>query len=272
MEDSLGDRMKAYEVSSSYVWTRRIPLILRFDGVHFHTQTKKWKCAKPFDGRLVSIMQNTMLKLCQEIPGAMIGYTQSDEITILVRDDMKISTQPWFGKEMNKVLSVGAAMCSNFFNQEALRQGLFDVADTSAWATFDLRGFIVPENEVFPAFLWRQQDCTRNSISALAHHYIGHRNCQNLSSNQKQHTLITQHGVNWDELPTHLKRGTYAYKKETWVPVLRRDDKHQLVGKDGVINIKRMKWYMDVEPPILTQDRIYINKYCKLSPTEVDDA
>lgn len=55
--DSLGDRMKGYELTSRTFLTRRIPVIIRIDGKAFHTFTKG--LLKPFDPTLMKIMQET---------------------------------------------------------------------------------------------------------------------------------------------------------------------------------------------------------------------
>ena len=53
---TLGDRMKNnYENISRYYLTRRMPVIVRLGGCHFHTFTKGFK--KPFDEILVKTMQ-----------------------------------------------------------------------------------------------------------------------------------------------------------------------------------------------------------------------
>ena len=82
---TLGDRMKNnYENISRYYLTRRMPVIVRLDGCHFHTFTKGFK--KPFDEILVKTMQETMKYLCENIQGCVLGYTQSDEISLVLTD------------------------------------------------------------------------------------------------------------------------------------------------------------------------------------------
>lgn len=56
---TLGDRMKNnYKNISRYYLTRRMPVIVRMDGCHFHTFTKGFK--KPFDEILVNTMQSML--------------------------------------------------------------------------------------------------------------------------------------------------------------------------------------------------------------------
>ena len=80
--DSLGDRMKGYENIARNYLARRIPTIIRVDGKAFHTFTRGME--KPFDRILMTTMQNTMKYLCENIQGCVFGYTQSDEITLVL--------------------------------------------------------------------------------------------------------------------------------------------------------------------------------------------
>ena len=82
--DKFGDRMKRYELVSKNVLTNRMPVIIRLDGCAFHTFTKKFE--RPFDMILKETMNDTMLELCKKIPGCVFGYTQSDEITLILID------------------------------------------------------------------------------------------------------------------------------------------------------------------------------------------
>lgn len=90
--DSLGDRMKGYEGVSRNFLTRRVPAIIRLDGKAFHTFTKGME--KPFDLVLTQAMQETMKHLCENIQGCVLGYTQSDEITLVLTDYATVGFLP----------------------------------------------------------------------------------------------------------------------------------------------------------------------------------
>lgn len=88
---TLGDRMKNnYENITRYYLTRRMPVIIRIDGKAFHTFTRGFK--KPFDDILVKTMQDTMKYLCENIQGCVLGYTQSDEISLVLTDYAELTT------------------------------------------------------------------------------------------------------------------------------------------------------------------------------------
>lgn len=255
---SLGDRMKAYEKAYDFKYPIRLPLILRLDGVHFHTNVKKWKCKKPFDKYLVGAMQYTAMCLCMNIAGAQIAYTQSDEITILIRDDMTHKTQPWFGKELNKILSVSSSMASNAFNEG---YGLEEVEEK---AMFDCRGFVVPEQEIFNVFLWRQRDCEKNSKQMLGRSEFSDKQLKHKNGNDIQDMLMTQKGINWNDLETRYKRGSCIVKKDTPKEIPKRDEQHKIIEGEFE-TIHRPFWSIDEEIPIFSKDTEYINRYAKIT-------
>jgi tRNA(His) 5'-end guanylyltransferase len=260
---SLGDRIKAYESAYNYKFPIRLPLILRLDGVHFHTNVKKWKCKKPFDDHLINAMQMTALYLCENISGAQIAYTQSDEITILVRDDMSNDSQPWHGKELNKIMSVAASKATNAFNYF-----YFSMGDSSTpapigikeLAEFDCRGFIVPEYDIYNVFLWRQRDCEKNSVQMLARSLFSQKQLHGKNGSQMQDMMMLEHQVNWNDLETTKKRGSCIIKKEADREVPARDSRGSVIEGETQI-ITRPTWIIDNEIPILSQDPDYINRF-----------
>ncbi len=117
---TLGDRMKNnYENISRYYLTRRMPVIIRIDGKAFHTFTRGFK--KPFDDILVKTMQETMKYLCENIQGCVLGYTQSDEISLVLVDYAELTTDAWFGNNLQKMCSVSASMTTLAFNKAFTR-------------------------------------------------------------------------------------------------------------------------------------------------------
>ena len=114
-KDQLGDRMNGYEQNSRITLTRRVPVIIRLDGKAFHTYTRGLK--KPFYRVLMTTMQNTMQYLCENIQNCVFGYTQSDEITLVMTDYKTITTDAWFGNGVQKMCSVAASMATVAFNK-----------------------------------------------------------------------------------------------------------------------------------------------------------
>ncbi len=157
-EDQIGDRFKAYEAVFDYSLPKRLPLVIRVDGRAFHGL----RLSKPFDDTFHEVMSLTAKALCREIQGSVLAYFQSDEISVIARDDMQNTTEPWVGKRLSKILSLSAATAASVFNNHAPKE--YGIRQ------FDSRAFVVPDlSEVVNYLIWRQQDATRNSISMCAH-------------------------------------------------------------------------------------------------------
>ena len=81
MADELGDRMKEIEgMESNRRFLRGLPICARLDGKCFSSFTRSMK--KPYDERMSKVMAMTTEFLVKET-NACIGYTQSDEISLV---------------------------------------------------------------------------------------------------------------------------------------------------------------------------------------------
>lgn len=241
--DALGDRMKNYENSFRSYLPRRIPVIIRVDGCHFHSYTKQ--CKKPFDDDLIHVMNETAMFLCQNIHGAQIAYVQSDEISILINNYMTLHTQPWFNNNLQKMASVSAGMASAIFTSKSNLIFKSSLPENINPAYFDSRIFLLPKEEVNNYFLWRQKDCSRNSVQMLARSLYFHKELNNKNNSQLQE-MIYKKGLNWNNLPTSYKRGRCIIKQ-----TFKIEDSE----------ILRSKWIIDNDIPIFNQDVNYINKF-----------
>lgn len=94
------------------------PIIARMDGRSFHTFTKGLK--RPFDKNFSDCMIKTTELLVKET-GACIGYTQSDEIT-LVWYNGNPTSQIWFDGKVQKMVSQLAAQATLFFYREVVKR------------------------------------------------------------------------------------------------------------------------------------------------------
>ena len=152
--DSLGDRMKRYESVPKLYLTRRVPVIIRLDGKAFHTFTRGMR--KPFDTVLMESMQETMKCLCENVQGCVLGYTQSDEITLVLTDYATVKTDAWFGYNVEKMTSISASMATLVFNlvffknatdaDRAAGEDYIKYKDKIGKALFDARAFSVPKD------------------------------------------------------------------------------------------------------------------------------
>jgi tRNA(His) 5'-end guanylyltransferase len=193
----LNERMKRYENVYRAVLPRRTYTLMRLDGRAFHTYLKN--ADKPFDLDFVKCMNVVAEALCREIQGAQFAYTQSDEISLLLTDFQSLQSEPWFGGNVSKMLSVSASLAS--VTLYALRRG--DYAPQ-----FDCRVWTMTDPvEVANYFIWRQRDAVRNSIQMLAQHYYSPRSLNGRSTNELQDILFREQNINWNDLDTGLKRG-----------------------------------------------------------------
>lgn len=245
MNTELGDRMKGYELASRLVFPRRLPLIIRIDGKSFHTMTRRWRCEKPFDPRIVNAMHEATKVLCKAIQGAEMAYVQSDEISVLVEDDQSIEAQAWFSKELQKVVSVSASVATQAFN-EILAQ--------TPGATFDSRAFILPPHEVFNYFWWRQQDATRNAVAAVAQAHFSPRQLHQKNTPAMM-DMLQEKGITLDSFPTHLRRGAFVLYE-----LFEKETEHGMA--------LRSRWRVDLEPPKLLDDREYLERVKRRNVSE----
>lgn len=256
---SIGDRMKGYEYISRIYLPRRIPVIIRLDGKAFHTFTRGFD--KPFDRILMDCMQTTMKQLCSGIQGCVFGYTQSDEITLVLTDYKTIKTDAWFGYNIQKMVSVAASMATKEFNTALLcecarlehddaRYELY--LDKTGEAMFDARCFSIPKEEVCNCLIWRQQDATRNSIQSVGQAHFSQSELNGKSCDQIQDMLFTEKNINWGDLPTDCKRGAACYKQE--------EEAVFVSGGERTV-FRRPAWKIDREVPIFTADRNYIERW-----------
>ena len=188
-----------------------LPVIIRLDGNNF----SKWTVGleKPFDEKLTQLMIETTQFLVEET-NAVVGYTQSDEITLILYSDDRKSDIYHKGKKQ-KILSKLTAKCVNFFNER--RQEL--LPEHNKVAVFDARIYQTPTlHDAAVQLLWRENDATKNSISMLGHSVFSHKSLENLNGNQVQDRLMLEKGINWNDLPVKYKRGTYVKRVKTSKP------------------------------------------------------
>lgn len=225
VHDNLGTRMKEYyEAIPKIRLMRRTPVAIRIDGKAFHTFTRGF--AKPFDEVLGNAMVRTMEYLCKNIQGCVFGYTQSDEITLLLIDYQTFETDAWFDYEVQKMCSVAASMATMAFNtffenevnkfyynhcspEDSLFEKHYQTYRDAQYkgAMFDARCFNIPKEEACNLIYWRQLDATRNSIQMVGQANFSHSEIQGKSCNMIQDMLHEQRGINWNDYPTRWKRG-----------------------------------------------------------------
>lgn len=204
MTQSLADRMKAYEdIACAQHLIPNLPICMRVDGKAFHSWCKGLE--RPFDARLQHIMDEVTAKLVN-MTDAVIGYTQSDEISLILWNYAVPNSDIYFHGRRDKLLSVVASAATWFF-QRALPAYL--PTKGGKLALFDCRVWNVPTpQEACNYLLWREQDATRNSISMAAQACYSPKQLHGKNGKEMQDMLF-QKGVNWNDYDARCKRGAY---------------------------------------------------------------
>lgn len=276
VHDDLGNRMKTfYEQIPKTKLMRRTPVIIRIDGKAFHTFTRGFK--RPFDEILIKTMQETTKFLCENIQGCVLGYTQSDEITLVLVDYQRFESCAWFDYEIQKICSISASMTTMAFNKffaknvkeydmewkcgltpqsVEIQKAHYDYMEVlnkavEKGAMFDARVFNIPKEEVTNCVYWRQLDASRNSIQMVGQANFSHKELHCKTCNDIQDMLMLQKNINWNDFPTHQKRGTCVIKSDEY------GESNEL----GDVAIGSSRWIIDKEIPIFKgEGRQYIDK------------
>ena len=257
MGKTLEVRMKEYESCYGFKIPARTYTIIRLDGKGFSKYTKMFE--KPFDGILSNVMDVATVELCKML-NPKFAYTQSDEISLIFTDIENIESEMVYDGKVQKLCSISASKVTAAFNKTMLRllatfkytpQELYnrivsgDLPELDA--VFDSRVFIIPDfREVSNYFIWRQQDCTRNSVSMAASANFSHKMLEGKSSEEKQEMLFQEKNINWNDYLPKYKRGSVIKKQLIFVE-----------GQDGE-PVERRKWLPDYNTPIFTQDKEYL--------------
>lgn len=282
--NELGKRMKTfYEQIPKTKLMRRTPVIIRVDGKAFHTFTRGFQI--PFDDVLIETMQQTMKCLCESIQGCVLGYCQSDEISLVLVDYKKLESAAWFDYEVQKMCSVAASIATLAFNKNLDRIVSRECKDQSIdetnslvrshlkaldhGAMFDARVFNIPKEEVTNYFYWRQLDASRNSVEMVGHANFTTKELHGKSCNEVQDMLMLQKGINWNNFPTYQKRGSTCFKEKYLVDKITRKElpSETFTDLDDTLAytenaVERSRWVVDKDIPIFKgeEGRGYIER------------
>ena len=288
--DSFGDRMKGYEAASDHKLPNRLPVILRLDGNSFSKFTKQMAFKKPFDEVFTSAMWEAAKAVLKYCSGSQVAYVQSDEITVLLRNDLTLDTDPFLANRIGKICSLVASTASvtfcNYLNKLRVETNESDEGvsyintDNFIEAVFDLRAFIVPPNEVNNTFLWRQQDAFKNCISTVVWYALkekyGSKAAQKMlngmNTNQRQELIFQETGMNMNDYPIKYKRGVCIFKETKQIQLppdaygpLKIDWTSPSESWIAQFNqqqiITRSSFVVDENIPLFNEHPSYINKF-----------
>lgn len=262
---TLKDKCEYFRGLSDYSLVPNSYVIIMLDGRSFSKLIKN-KYTKPFDNKFIEMMNETAKYLLQNIQGAKFAYVQSDEISILVTDFDTPTTDALFGYRLCKIQSICAAMAAGKFNQLALMNEIhsrdYDVRkwddDDTIYGTkdclsvigemklaeFDCKAWSVPDyNTAFCHFLWRQNDCTRNSKQQAAQTYLSHKELMGLDTDKQVALLNEKKGIDWNKYNDGEKYGRIIFK------VIKK------MERDGV-EYERSVWEEHFATPFSEEDNV----------------
>lgn len=228
-----------------------------------------------------------MKYLCENIQGCVFGYTQSDEITLILIDYKKLNSEAWFDYEVQKMCSIVASMATMAFNRffmyeyEEFNRWIYEGSPTDEdkrlndvyynamckGAMFDARAFNLPKEEVTNNIYWRQLDASRNSIQMVGQANFSHRELLNKTCDQIQDMLMTQRGINWNDMGTSYKRGSCCVRNRRFIST----------SVDGTETCKirnpkepETAWIIDNDIPIFKgEGRRYIDELIFIGGVEI---
>lgn len=219
---TLESRMEHYRSVSDMRLERRNYVMVMLDGKNFSQKIKK-HFRLPFDRDFIGLMNGTAAHACAQTQGAKLAYVQSDEISMLLTDFETPATAAFFDYRLCKLLSVIPSTATSWFNKEALRLALdgADGEDAKKAAfdkeplyQFDAKAWILPtKNDVFAWFLYRQNDCVRNSKQQFCQTFLSHNKLSGLKTDEQAELCLRETGNDWNACQDDEKYGRLVYKE-----------------------------------------------------------
>lgn len=206
----LDDAMRVYETAHDLCVLPNIYMVARIDGRSFTRLTKvHHDFEAPFDVRFRDMMIETTKHLMDCGFRVIYGYTQSDEISLLMHPDTDV-----FNRKLRKYNSILAGEASAKFS--------LLLGDMGA---FDCRICQLPTKKiVIDYFRWRSEDANRNALNAHCYWTLRKKGADvagatqqvaGLNVAQKNELLFQEAKINFNDLPTWQKRGTGLYWKNS---------------------------------------------------------
>lgn len=241
--------MKTLEHQTRHVCTPDSYLVLRIDGRAFHTFTRNMR--KPEDPDLAAAMGKTTAQLAEQVPGAVVGYVQSDEASLLLApfDANGGLRDHWFGGVQAKMTSVPASMFTALFMRN-LNQDLLNNAPSLP--TFDSRvvqfpGTLEGRRLVLEYFRWRQWDCTKNAVNAAAHNLFNDDDLRGKSTAERLQLLEDTPDSGVEHVLNVSQHGQVVHKAPC------RKTSEYVDGRDGqtkTATVTRHRWSAERAPSV----------------------
>lgn len=226
-----GTKFKGYEKEAQVLLPKHSYVVVRMDGKNFSTYTKRF--AKPYDVNFMEAMDETTRQVCKNIPGVILAYTQSDEISIVFSDLSSEVAQQWLGGKIAKILSISAATTTGHFIST------MGIGEDGAVPVFDSRCHTLSDPDEIQEYVrWRRFDAQKNSITMAASALFPHSFLQQVSSKER---LALLEGTDYEKLPEGFYNGRVSYREtfeEPGFKVIKQDQETVRIPT----TIIRSKW------------------------------
>ncbi len=203
--EDIDARLRVFETAHDHCVLPGVYIVVRLDGRGFTRLTKEvWDLDAPFDGRFRDAMLATTEHLLGCGISVVYGYTQSDEISLLLHRDAAD-----YGRKTRKLISVLAGEASACFTHVFGRMASFDARVSQLTSDALVRDY----------FNWRQEDAHRNALSAHCYWLLrkagrtarlADSELLGMSGSAKNEFLF-QNGINFNELALWQKRGCAVF-------------------------------------------------------------
>ena len=245
-ERALADKIKALESKKqSYLDKDNLDktFFIRCDGRSFKNFTRGFE--KPFDEIFRETMERTMIDLCKEVQGSILGFTQSDEITIMFKKNSEES-EVYFNGKVQKIVSEVASVATLRFNanyievvNEHIKKDLEDAmndfsnesdvenvvkdlvnesyklyTDKFLKATFDARVFEIAREDELEPIIWRMLDCYKNAIQMIARTHFSQKQLHQKNIKDMEE-MLKEKGIKIDSFESRNLYGKVCVKEPT---------------------------------------------------------
>lgn len=246
--DDLDKKMRVFETAQDVCVLPGIYIVVRLDGRGFTKLTKEIaQFEAPFDLRFRDLMVETTKQLMDSGFKVIYGYTQSDEISLLLALD-----ENTFARKERKINTVLAGIASAKFSLL-----LGDLG------TFDSRICQLPNAAlVVDYFRWRNEDASRNALNGYCYWTLRKEGQAPDSaaaafsrfSVAEKNEMLFQKGVNFNNVPNWQKRGTGIYWEDYEV-----DGVNQSSGV--AVKSKRRRLKVDYDLPMKDNYSEFIRQF-----------
>lgn len=247
--NKLKDRIATYENAADIKLLPRIPLIININGRSFSKVTSLLD--KPYCSKFAECLYSTMLRLVNEIDGAIFAYSFNDEIVIVVRNDQALETVPWYDNKIQKIVSVTSSITTQHFNNCAASIDLNLMSDP----IFLSKTFVVPNiTEAINVMVSKQQQAFQSSVSfACFYELLKKYNKEEIkemlagtSLDEKIDLLNQECGTDFNDYPSEFRRGVACYRSPKLI--------------EGAL---KHKWVLNSDIPIFTREHSFLGNIFK---------